>query len=372
MRVTQTRIQEGVIDLGVGHPSLSLLPLAELERAIQHRFAQNDTAFLQYGAELGDGYFLLSLSQFLSQHYGFAVDPAHLFTTSGISQAIDLVCTVFTKPGDTIFIEEPTYFLVLQIFRDHRLNIVSIPTDREGMNPEALEQALKTHRPRLVYTIPTFQNPTGATQNLERRQKLVELSQQHGFLVLADEVYQLLSYGQTPPPPLAKWISAGSVISLGSFSKILAPGLRLGWIQANPELLEKLIAAGWVASGGGLNPFTSAIVRSALELSIQENHLYRLRKVYRERLEALQTALGTHLPDLPYLQPGGGYFVWLETPTNTLELLDKAQRAGVRFQPGPKFSSTESLQNALRLCFSYYEPEELREGVRRLAHALHR
>lgn len=367
MRVTQTNIQAGVIDLGVGHPGLSLLPLAELEQAAQHRFAQNHPEFLQYGAEQGDGYFLQQLSGFLSSEYGFTVEPEQLFTTNGISQAIDLVCTVFTQPGDTVFIEEPTYFLVLQIFRDHGLNLVSIPTDAGGMDLDALEAALSNHQPRLIYTIPSFQNPTGATLPLERRERLLELSQRYGFTVVADEVYQMLRYTQTPPPPLAKWAQSHSVISLGSFSKILAPGLRLGWIQAAPKVLQRFAQAGYPASGGGLNPFTSAIVCSALELGLQTQHLAKLRRVYQARLGALQDALAAYLPHINYLAPGGGYFVWLQTPLDTQQLYPQALAAGVRFQPGVKFSSNGGSEQALRLCFAYYDQPELEEAIRRLA-----
>jgi len=366
--VTQTRIQEGVIDLGVGHPGLELLPLNEMLQAAQHRLSQPDSTLLQYGAELGDGYFRQALAGFLSKHYGLPVPAEQLLITSGVSQALDLVCTAFTKPGDVIFVEEPSYFLAFGIFRDHHLKVVGIPTDVHGLRVEDLETALARHKPRLIYTIPSFQNPTGTTLSLERRRQLVELSQHHGFLVVADEVYQLLSYGEAPPPPLGGFSDSGTVLSLGSFSKILAPGLRLGWVQAAPELLDRLVQNGVIASGGGLNPFTSAIVHSAIELGLQETHLQKLKTIYQKRLAALLGAIETHWPGLSYLKPSGGYFVWLDFPhLGTQDLLTKAIQAGVRFQPGIKFSSTNSQQNALRLCFAYYDSAKLEEGVKRLA-----
>jgi 2-aminoadipate transaminase len=160
------------------------------------------------------------------------------------------------------------------------------------------------------------------------------------------------------------------VVSLGSFSKILAPGLRLGWVQAAPEHLQRLAQVGLVASGGGLNPFTAALVRSALELGLQETYLQKLQSEYRSRLNTLEAALERHLPDLPFLRPGGGYFVWLEVHTDTQVLLPKAMAAGLRFQPGIKFSSIGGLSKTLRLCFAFYPPEQLLEGVLRLAHVL--
>ena len=337
-----------------------------------HRLSQPDPSFLQYGAEPGDGYFRADLAQFLTRHYCLSTDPDHLFVTGGISQALDLICTVFTRPGEVIFVEEPTYFLSLGIFQDHLLQIVPIPTDGQGLDVDALEAALKWHKPALVYTIPTFQNPTGASLSSGRRKRLVELSQEHGFLIVADEVYQLLSYGQAPPPSLAQYTDTGGVLSLGSFSKILAPGLRLGWVQAAPALLERLSQSGWVASGGGLNPFTSAIVRSALELDLQEQHLQKLRATYQGRLAAMLEALAQASLEPRYV-PGGGYFVWLEldSSVNTQSLLEQAVQAGVRYQPGSKFSSQGHFSNALRLCFAYYEIPELQMGIQRLAAVLH-
>lgn len=369
--VTQTRIPQGVIDLGVGHPSLELLPLEELRQAALHRLSQGDPSFLQYGAERGDARFRAELARFLGAHYGFVVEPETLFVTAGVSQALDLICTTFTRPGQVVLVEEPTYFLSLGIFQNHHLQVVPIPTDEQGLDVEVLEAALRRHQAALVYTIPTFQNPTGTTLSQKRRERLVELSQQHGFLIVADEVYQLLGYRAAPPPSLARYLDTGLVLSLGSFSKILAPGLRLGWIQAAPRLLQKLAQSGLVASGGGLNPFTSSIVCSALELGWQERHLQKLRQIYRGRLEVLLEALSQN-GLRPRYWPEGGYFVWLELDPaiNSQALLERALPTGVRFQPGHRFSSQGRLAHALRLCFAYYEPPELVKGVHRLARAL--
>jgi DNA-binding transcriptional MocR family regulator len=342
--------------------------LAELRQTAQHRLSQPDPALLQYGAELGDGVFREVLAQFLTHHCGFGAEAEHLMITSGISQTLDLICTVFTRPGEVVFVEEPSYFLAFGIFKDHGLNVVGIPTDERGLNTEALEEALNTHHPKLLYTIPAFQNPTGTTLSPGRRQRLMELADEYGFLVVADEVYQLLHYGETPPWSLARYLRTGRVLSLGSFSKILAPGLRLGWVQAAPELLGRLAQHGVVASGGGLNPFVSALVLSALETGLQEAHLHRLRTTYQERLNALLSEL-ERIKGIRFHRPSGGYFVWLELnpALDTQALLDKAARAGVRFQPGVKFSSQQGLHHCLRLCFAYYETPELRLGVQRLA-----
>ena len=168
---------------------------------------------------------------------------------------------------------------------------MSIATDEHGVRIDALEDALRTHKPALFYVIPTHQNPSGATLPLDRREQLVALSQEHGFLVVADEVYHLLSYNAAPPPPLARYAAGGTVLSINSFSKILAPGLRLGWVQAAPDHIQRLVNSGLLDSGGGLNPFTSALVRVVLEEGLQDTYLAHLHETYRARIAALDNAL---------------------------------------------------------------------------------
>lgn len=372
LQTTQLNIPAGMIDFGVGQPSLSLLPQAALKQAAEHRLSQADASFLQYGAEQGDGYFRLTLAQFLTRHYGLPVEAEQLLITSGASQALDLICTRFTQPGDTIFVEEPTYFLALLIFRDYRLNLVGIPMDENGLIIEALEEKLAHHRPVFLYTIPTFHNPSAATLSARRRERLLQLSQEHGFLIVADEVYQMLDYTTPPPPPLAAHIQTHDVISLGSFSKITAPGLRLGWVQAAPNRLDPLIHAGLLESGGGLNPFTSAIVQSLIELGLQDECLAHLKAVYHERSAALSAALRQRTPTLSFAEPGGGFFIWLRLPEgrNAQDVLVEARRQQVSFQPGIKFSSSQGLSNYLRLSFAYYDTAELLEGVNRLAEVI--
>ncbi len=309
----------------------------------------------------------------MADQYNLKTDLGQLFVSNGVSQALDLVCTLYAQPGDVVFVEEPTYFLALRIFADHRLRVVGLSTDEHGLVIEALEDELKRQRPTLLYTIPTHQNPSGATLPLNRRRRLVELSQQHGFTVLADEVYHCLSYQDPPPPPLATFIDSGTVLSLGSFSKILSPGLRLGWVQGRADRLQRLAQSGLLDSGGGLNPFTAAVVRSALELGLQQRHLDRLRQVYAGRLAALDTALQAELAGrLFYRRPQGGFFIWarLADGLDAEVLMATAQAHGVDFRPGVRFSSQGGLRDSVRLCFAYYDEERLAEGVIRLAEAI--
>lgn len=373
MQITQLNIPAGMIDLGVGQPSISLLPLDKIKRAAEHRMKQEDASILQYGVEQGSGYFRHELSQFLSARYGAVVDPDQLFITAGASQGLDLLCTHFAYAGDTIFVEEPSYFLALRIFVDHRLKIVSLPIDENGLIIDALEEKLTEHKPAFVYTIPAFHNPSSVTLSASRRERLVRLSEKHRFHILADEVYHLLDYAAAPPPPMLTYDTKGTVLSLGSFSKILAPGLRLGWIQAKPVLVNRLTGSGLLESGGGLNPFASSLVQSALELGFQRDHLAYLKKVYRLRSQSLSTALSDLLPpSVAFTEPGGGFFIWLRLPdgVDTEALRVAARQQGVNFQPGTRFSSRSGLQNYLRLSFVYYDSDELREGAQRLASVL--
>ena len=372
-------IPEGVIDLGWGHPSPRLHPTDMLRRATDIVLADGAPIPLQYGATQGYGPLLHSLAEFLSAQdsYTSPVSPQELFLTAGASQAIDHTTTLFTQTDDTVFVEEPTYYLIQSIFEDHGLKVVGVPTDNDGLRMDALEAMLadrSVQTPKMLYIIPTYQNPSGSVLPADRRSKLVELAQQHGFLVLADEVYNLLHYGKPPPPPIASFDTSeeGCVISLGSFSKILGPGLRTGWLQARPPMIQRFATAGLTISGGGLNHFTSTLVHAVLEQGMLQDNIAILRSTYGERVSAMSAAVRKHLGDaVDFTAPGGGYFFWLtfNDGTNTDALLPIAQEHGVNYRPGTAFSASGAFTNAIRLAFALYEPDMLAEGVRRIAEA---
>jgi 2-aminoadipate transaminase len=367
LQIIQTPIPEGFIDLGVGDPQFDLLPLQLLRDAAQDRLSQSDNSFLQYGAEQGDGYFRAALADFLSPRYGFPVSHEELFVTSGISGGLELLCSLFTQRGDTIFVEEPSYFLALRIFADHGLRVISIQTDENGLVPEELIRALKEHHPKFLYIIPTFQNPSGHTLPEERRAQLVSLAQEHGFLILADEVYHFLSYTQAPPKSLGAYVDSGHVISLNTFSKILAPGLRLGWLHTHPTIMKKIVAAGVLDSGGGMNPFTSAIVRTVVENGELQQNISKLVGVFSQRVKVMDECLRTNLPEAKFTTPHGGYFFWVNLPgVDAQELQNKAQTHQVGLRPGIRFSSQNGLRDYFRLSISFYGNDQLEEGILRL------
>lgn len=369
-RIAQLEMPPGMIDFSAGQPSPSLLPLKLLRKAAANRLNGDDAAFLAYGANQGNGFFRTALAGFLTAHYRFPVEAEQLFITAGASVGLDLLCTLFARPGDTIFVEEPSYFLALRIFADHHLNIIGLPMDADGLIVEALEDKLTRYKPVFLYTIPTFHNPSSVTLGAARREQLVALSRKYDFSIIADEVYHLLNYAPgAPPPPLAGFVDSDRVLSLGSFSKILAPGLRLGWVQAGPRLLRRLVGCGLLDSGGGLNPFTSALVCSAIEMGLQQTQLATLVTTYTERKVALSRALKKYLPDtVRMVEPDGGFFVWLVFPggVDTEQMLPAARRKNVGYLPGSKFSSSGDLKNCARLSFSYFDVPELEEGAKRL------
>ena len=367
LQTVQTLIPPGVIDLGAGEPQLELLPLEVIRDAAAHCLAVGDRDFLQYGLEQGDGTFRAALAKFLSARYGFSVRHDNLFTTAGISSALSLLCTLFTKPGDTIYVEEPSYFLALRIFVDHGLTVVPIRTDASGLVIDDLLDALKESKPKFLYIIPTFQNPSGQTLSQERREKLVELAKQYDFLILADEVYQFLSYTQMPPKSFGAYIDSGHVISLGSFSKILAPGLRLGWLQTHPSIMQKIITCGMLDSGGGMNPFTSAIVCSLIESGGLDSNISMLLDVLGNRVQIMSELLRKHIPGVQFTTPHGGYFFWLKIPgVDTTELRKKAKAQKVDLRPGILFSSRHELTDHFRLSVSYYDVDQIEAGILRL------
>ena len=360
---------EGMINFGVGQPSADLLPIDLVRKATEYFLQTAQPLDLNYGVLQGDQRFRDSLATFLTENYGKPVDADSLFVTGGNSQALDLVCSHLSSPGDTIIVEEPCYFLAFQIFADHGLNIVSVPVDHDGLDIKALEETLARTRPALLYTVPSYQNPSGRTLSAMRRKRLVELSQEHDFLILADEVYQLLSYFDSPPDALGTLSESGTVLSLGSFSKILAPALRLGWIQTSNDRVNRLTKIGAVNSGGSLNHFTSHIVRHAIDLGLQQTHLERLRRAYRGRVEAMDAALKEHFSDhATWTRPDGGYFFWLKLnrDTGTRELRHKAKEMDVSFQAGEFFSASSRMKNYIRLSFAYYNEEDIRTGIARL------
>lgn len=369
MESGQFQTDPGVIDLGIGQPQLSLLPRELLKKASNLLLCEPDMSPLNYGHGKGDGRFREALAKFLEQGYGQPVSPESLMATNGCSGALHLIAQRFAQPGDTIIVEEPTYFLAHKIFADRGLKLVGVPVTEEGVCLESLEAAVELHKPAFFYTIPVYQNPSGISATLSTKEAVVRLAREKGFLIVADEVYQLLGYGPSPPPPpMATWIDQEVVLSVGSFSKILAPGLRLGWLQSCPALLEPLLDCGLLRSGGGLNHFVGCLVRHALTQGMLSEFLADLRSTYSRRVEIMDQALAKLGPLVTYQKPAGGFFFWVGLPEGFRadELEERAKALGLGYRSGDRFSSQGGFTNYVRLCFARYDEPDLAEGIARL------
>jgi DNA-binding transcriptional MocR family regulator len=298
--------------------------------------------------------------------------------TAGASHGLDLALKHLTQPGDTILLEDPTYFLALDIVRDYDVRVVPVPVDEHGLDVEALERSLREHQPRLLYTIPIWHNPTGATLPVARRRRLIELARAYDIIIVADEVYQMLGDADHTPPPLSTF-GRDRVLSLGSFSKILAPGLRLGWIECSDRYMAKLARDGVLVSGGAMNTLVTAIAQSALELGIQDQYLETMRELYARRRRCMVRQLKASLSDgIHITEPHGGFFVWLELPEDVEvdALIADARDAGLLLKSGARFSPDSRPKsrtaNGLRLCFACHSETRIREGCERLSQVLRR
>lgn len=374
---TQLFLRPGIIELGWGHPDPALLPVAEIGRAARHALDDAGAAPLAYGAEQGPGRLLAPLAAWLSRRTGSPVRPEQLFITGGVSQALDLLCTLLSRPGDVVLVQAPVYHLALRIFADHGLALMPVASDEQGLRVDAVAAALadlaaQGRSPRFLYTVPTWCNPTGVSLADDRRRALVALAERHGLLILEDDVYRELWYDEPSPPALGS-LAPQITVRLGSFSKILAPGLRLGWLAAPPDLVMRCVRSGLLDSGGGVSHFAAHVAAAYLALGLLDEHIERLRATYRGRRDALLAALARHLPaGCRWQRPGGGFFAWVELPQgcDAAALLPAAEAAGVSYVPGARFFAGDGGARYVRLAFSLLAAGELEEGARRFGAAL--
>jgi DNA-binding transcriptional MocR family regulator len=377
--VTQMVLREGFWEFGWGQPDPDLLPVAAVRSAMDAALDAWGPTMLGYGAAEGARPLRSWIRARVLEREGLVLEPGECITSAGNSDAIDQICTLFTTPGDTVVVESPTYHLALRIMRDHGLDLQPVPMDDQGLQVHALDEALDTlaragKRARLIYTIPTYHNPTGRSLDASRRRQLVELAAARDVLVVEDDVYRELAYDGEAPPSLFGLAPRGTVLRLGSFAKSLAPGLRLGWINGSAEHLHRLSDGGLRDSGGGPNYAAGMMAASFCESGAFDAHVSNLRNEYRRRRDALCAALSDSLPSgCAFTIPRGGFFVWVTLPADVRagELLARAEaRYRVSFVPGLPFAIDGSGKSSLRLAFSLMKPDALAEGARRLGAAV--
>lgn len=370
----------GALPFAYGHVDPALFPIEQLAEAAGEALAQHGQSALNYGAELGCGPLRDYLRSKLARDEGLALEPENLIITAGASGALDMALRLFTRPGDTVLVEAPSYHEALAVIRDYPVKLAAVPMDGDGLRVDALQRRLASlvgagERPALLYTIPSFQNPSGVTLSAERRLQALELAYRHDLLIIEDDVYRDIYFEDPPPRSIFQMDTHGATIRLGSFSKILAPGLRVGWAVGTAAHVERMAACGLTRSGGGANPFAAYVAAVFCERGWLEPHIVGLRQAYRQRREVLLAALrATMPPDVAWTEPAGGFFVWLTLPEplSAPEVLQRAQRLGITFLTGEPFFAKGHKEGRrhIRVPFSYLELGDLTRGMEILAEAI--
>lgn len=366
-----------VISLAGGLPDTSTFPAGTFA-AQMTRIAQESTAeALQYGPTEGFAETVDCILQVMGAE-GMLPDPDDVIVTTGGQQAIDLICKTLVDPGDVVVCEAPTYPGAVSVFCSYQADTIQIDCDENGMDIDALEAVLarldaEGRQPKFIYSVPSFQNPAGVTMSLERRRRLVELARQRELLVVEDNPYGLLRFGGDPLPPLYQLDGGDFVIYVGTFSKILSPGIRLGWAVAPPPVMEKIVL-GKQAADLCTSTLTQHFVREYFGEGRWRDYIADLVEIYRGRRDTMVAALSEHFPaQATWTEPEGGLFIWATLPPyiDTGDLLAKALREDVAFVPGEAAYVDDSRgRNSMRLNFSGVGDDEIREGVRRIGKAI--
>ena len=372
-------LRPGLIDLGLGHPDPSMLPVEALRMSADRAFARFGVHGLNYGWAAGPGPLLDWLRARVATHEGRSVRPDQIALSAGISQALDLLLTLNCKPGDAALVESPVYHLAVRVLRDHPLRIEAVASDAEGLDPQQFADAIWRLRavgahPRVLYCVPTHNNPSGRSWTLARRRAIVEIAAHEGVLILEDDAYRELTYEQVAPPSLWSMAPEGVVARMGSFSKSLAPGLRVGWITASAAIIQGVTNSGLFDSGGGIAQFPATVIAAYLADHDFDAHVMRLQHAYRQRRDTLLGALAQVAPGCVVNAPAGGFFAWVRIPGAVDQdvLFARAEAGGVSFIRGARFYAGDATpgRNHIRLCFAMLDLEQLREGAHRLAMAL--
>ena len=371
----------GIISFAGGFPDSAMFDVEGLRAASARALEEDPGAALQYGATEGYGPLREQLAQLMTAKGAAGVAPDNLIVTTGSQQALDLLGKTLISPGDKVIVEGPTFLATIQCFRLYGAELISAPIDGDGVQTDALEKLIAEHRPKFVYLIPTFGNPSGATLSLERRKAVLEMAVRHQTVIVEDDPYGDLYFGEAPPPSLLN-LSAdvpGSrelLVHCGSLSKVLAPGLRVGWMIAPPELLAKATMCKQF-SDAHTSTFAQATAAQYLQAGRMPATLDKVRTVYAQRAQAMGDALQAELGDAAqFVRPRGGMFFLVRLTgaggkvADGNELARRAIDKGVAFVPGTPFFCAHPDHATLRLSFATADVERIREGVARLGQAL--
>jgi 2-aminoadipate transaminase len=370
----------GIISFAGGFPDPAMFDVEGIREAVNTALTQEAGATLQYGATEGYNPLREQLAMFMAAKGCTDVAPDNLIVTTGSQQGLDLIGKTLISPGDKVIVEGPTFLATIQCFRLYGAQLISAPVDAHGVQTDALEALIAEHKPKFVYLIPTFGNPTGALLNLERRKKVLELAVRYQTLVVEDDPYGDLYFNAAPPPSLLALCAPvpGSrdwLVHCGSLSKVLSPGLRVGWMIAPPELLAKATMCKQF-SDAHTSTFAQATAAQYLKAGRMPATLAHVRSVYAERALAMGNALRASLGDaIDFVQPQGGLFVWARLTgaggkvKDGAELAKRAIDQGVAFVPGAPFYASNPDASTLRLSFATADVTKIEEGVGRLQKA---
>ncbi|RLF06068.1 MAG: aminotransferase [Thermoprotei archaeon] len=379
MRASQVRellkwIGRDVISLGGGIPDPSSFPAQAIREILSDVLSSRPEAALQYAPTEGVDELREELAKFMQQR-GIKASADNVVVTAGSQEALELLARVIIDEGDAVFMENPTYLGAIQAFRVYEPRMLGVPLDGEGMRIDVLEEKLKKAkeqglRLKAIYVIPTCQNPTGISLSGDRRRRLLELAEEYDLLVIEDDPYSYFVFEGASPPPLKSLDASGRVIYLSTASKMLAPGLRVGWLVAEEELLDKVVMAKQAVTLQ-TSTLSQFVLLEALRRGVVEKQLPRLKEIYRRKRDAMLEALEDYMPGgVRWTRPSGGMFVWLEVPEalNMSSLLPTALRKyKVAYVPGAAFHVEGGGYNTARLSYSYPSVEAIREAIRRLA-----
>ncbi len=359
----------GMISFAGGNPASSALEPDVVSEIVSEVLKRDGTAILQYGATEGYAPLRESIAEFV-KGCGLNTSADAVLPVTGSMQAMDLLCKVLINPGDAILAEDPTFLGVLQTMRMYRANIQPIATDEFGAIPESVEEQIRKFQPKLIYIIPTFQNPTGKTLMLERRKQLAALASKYGVVLAEDDPYRDLRYAGEPLPAIKSFDEDGWVVYLGSFSKLISPGLRVGYAIANPLLLRKMVIAKQSTDVHTCS-LAQAVVDGYLRKGLMQPHIARICADYKQQLDLMLDLFKLFPSGVKHTTPEGGLFVWAELPesADALKLLPEITQTGVAYVPGTHFYINGGHLNTLRLNFSNAPLDKIQRGMELLAEA---
>lgn len=368
-----TNLPKDILDFAPLSPDSDLLPVDDFRRCLNQVLQTEGASLLQYGNPLGYEPLRKHLAKQMRQH-GIATQTDEIMLTNGMQNGIELVLRLLTNPGDCIITENPSYASVLSLIKYLDLKVIGIPMINDGMDLEILEQQLQTHRPRLIYSMPTFQNPTGISTSQTHRERLLALCEKYQVPLVEDGFEEEMKYFGKAVLPVKSMDKQQVVIYLGTFSKVLFPGIRVGWIVAPTQLISRLGQMKRVTELSG-SPLTQAAVYQFCQQGLYELHKKRLHRVYRKRMQQALQACREFLPasQIQYTKPDGGYLIWFslkDTKLQEEEFINQLAEAGIHVSPGSRYFPEPNNEVHFRLSIAHRNEEEIREGIRRIGEAV--